>query len=77
MEAEENYRKPKSLHLAYKPVEYTAEVLTSKLQPSVTATENALGVTQSELYSCRAWGRISRKTFPFPMRDGVLTKQLI
>jgi len=44
MEAEANYRKPKSLHLAHKPVEYTAGVLTSKLQPSVIATENAMGV---------------------------------
>ena len=45
LEAEANYRIPKTLHLAHKPVEYTAGMLTSKLQPSVTATENALGVT--------------------------------
>jgi hypothetical protein len=47
MEAEANYRKPKSLHLAHKPVEYSAGVLSSKLQPSVTTTENAVGVNIS------------------------------
>jgi hypothetical protein len=45
MEAEAITKNHKSVHLACKPVEYTAQVLTRKLQPSITENENALGVT--------------------------------
>jgi hypothetical protein len=66
VEAEENHRKPKSLHLVYKPVEYTAAVLPTKLQHSVTETGNALDVTEISAVVFQDMGHSLRENCPFP-----------